>query len=248
MAWATWNAGNNGYATSYTATSNAAWEGWNNDTSGSLYTNSAEGPTWAYWNSTTYTVTSDATNASTYDLEWFAWNVREAQREMKQMYKQVVFECDENGLLKKTKHRRQKRYEAVKRRREEKQRRKRLVRVAMEARRREEAEKKAAQLLIDVLGLEQYEVYKRTGRILIHGNKHDWIVHQSGMVQRFEKHKVIDLCVSLAERWRYPKDDNIVAMALTAKLNEDELISKANKIRERKKEKLDECAVLELVV
>ena len=247
MAWSEWNAGNSVYATSYTTTTNAeAWSAWNADTSGTTYGNSAEGTTWGYWNTTSASVTVDTTDNHAVDA-WPYW-IQESYDYIEKQIKTVVFECDENGLLSKTKYRRAKRYEAIRRRREEKQRRKRLFRVAMEARLREEADRKAAELLIDVLGLEQYEVYQRTGRIMIHGNKYDWIVKSSGMVQRVEKDKVVDLCVSLANRHKYPKDDNIVAMALTAKLNEDELIEKANSLGGRKKKENLECAILELVV
>lgn len=241
----TWDAGNSAYSPTTTATTNAIWRSWHDNDCGTSAGNSAEGTVWGYWHNVSATVTVD-NNSAHYDV--FPIWVREAQVYIQEQHKTLVFDCDENGLLTHTAHRRAKRYEAIKRRREEKQRRKRIAKVAMEAQRKREADKKAAQLLEDVLGLDQYKVYRETGRILVHGQKHDWIVHSSGMVQRFEKHKVIDLCVRLKDPWKYPKDDNIVALALTAKLNEDLLVEKANKIRERDKAQAPDCAILDLAV
>jgi hypothetical protein len=242
--WGNWASGNscaaNGHDTAYsTTTTDASWRGWNDGTSGT------SAIVWGYWHNVSASVTVDA-NSSYYDV--FPYWVRDAHVYVQEQLKTVVFDCNADGLLIHTAHRRAKRYEAIKRRRAEKVRRKKIARVAMEAQRKREADKKARQLLEDVLGLEQYRVYRETGRILVHGQKHDWIVHSSGMVQRFEKHKVIDLCVRLKDPWKYPKDDNIVALALTAKLNEDLLVEKANKIRDRDKTEAPDCAMLELAV
>ena len=94
------------------------------------------------------------------------------------------------------------------------------------------AEEKAQQLLMDLIGPEQLDVYKQTGRLFVKGNKHDYVLTKGGLVTKIDKSSVVDMCVHLAERCSYPETDNIVGLKLAIEGgDEDNVIDLAN-IRE----------------
>lgn len=88
-------------------------------------------------------------------------------------------------------------------------------------RKQEAAEKKAQQLLMDLIGPEQLEVYKETGRLYVRGRQHDYILKRGGLVTQVGQDKVVDLCVHLAERSSFPETDNVVGLKLMLE-SEDE--------------------------
>lgn len=81
-------------------------------------------------------------------------------------------------------------------------------------RKRDAAEKKAQQLLMDLIGPEQLEVYKETGRLFVRGAEHDYILKKGGLVTQVGKDRTIDLCVHLADQYKYPETDNVIGLKL----------------------------------
>lgn len=134
----------------------------------------------------------------------------------------------------------------------EKRRRKAVF--AAEQRRRDEmaAEKRALELFEDVLGEEQRRVFEETGRLLVHGEKYDWLIKckPNHKIMRLEKDKVIDLCINLVGNHRsLPHADRALAFGLRAKYDEDYMIRTANVLSEisrdrSSKDGIPKCAVM----
>lgn len=93
---------------------------------------------------------------------------------------------------------------------------------------KKKAEEKALELLLDLIGKEQLEIYKKTGRLFVKGNKYDYIIQKSGFIKRVEKDKITDLCVHLSNRYKFPDTDNVIAMKLALEIDEDLVLKKAN--------------------
>jgi hypothetical protein len=111
-----------------------------------------------------------------------------------------------------------------------------LERQRQEARLREEQEKAAAEivaqeLLLDLIGERELKVYKETGRLLVKGRKHDYMIWRDNKVQRIEKDKVHDLCVHLEGAHSFPKSDNVIALKLHIEHDEDGFNRKAHHVR-----------------
>lgn len=94
---------------------------------------------------------------------------------------------------------------------------------------KEEAENVAMELLGDLIGDDQLEIYRKTGRLLVHGNKHDWLVRKGGIIAKVEKGKLIDHCVHLKNQYSYPPTDNVISLALRIKENERSVEQIANR-------------------
>jgi hypothetical protein len=95
----------------------------------------------------------------------------------------------------------------------------------------EKAEEKALDMVQDVIGPEQLEVYKKTGRVLVKGARFDWLISKRGQVMSVKKivqDKVHDLCVHLIGTHDLPANDKVAGFLLHAKYNEDYLSKKAN--------------------
>lgn len=88
---------------------------------------------------------------------------------------------------------------------------------------RAKAEEKAIECLLDLLGPEQAETYKRTGNLLVKGVEFDWLLTKEGRVYRCEKDKVVQLCLHSEEKHRQPDTDNVITLALHAKFAEKEM-------------------------
>lgn len=76
------------------------------------------------------------------------------------------------------------------------------------------AEEVALELLETLIGRKEREVYQRTGRLMVKGKEADYIIDKNRGVWRVEKNKVVDLCIHLKERYKYPDTDNVIAVAL----------------------------------
>ena len=108
---------------------------------------------------------------------------------------------------------------------------------------KEEAEQKAKEMLLDLIGEEELRIYEDTGRILVHGREYDYLLERKGRVQRLEKDKLIDLCIHINNRWKYPETDNVVSLKLLAEADEKKFNELANVKRTYDRpEKLPECA------
>lgn len=90
------------------------------------------------------------------------------------------------------------------------------------------AEQKAQRLLGTLIGEEQLKIYNETGRLLVKGEKHDYILKANGTVLRIEKDKVHDLCIHLKERSKFPATDNVIALKLLVESNEERFNEVAN--------------------
>jgi hypothetical protein len=93
---------------------------------------------------------------------------------------------------------------------------------------RKAAEAKAKQLLLDLIGKEDLDIYNETGRLFVKGKKYDYIIQKEGFIKRVEKKKITDLCVHLDNRYKYPSTDNVIAMKLAIEADEAQVLKLAN--------------------
>lgn len=218
-----------------TAVTENTWSHWNSDTP------TAVTGAWYHWNTCTGTGSTVSAND---DVVWGSWNRRYAAVESVS----VVRACDFEGFTAKERHRnkrRKRRRDAVAVRRKIKLQRKRIFAGELREREKKQAEDRASQLLLDLIGKVQYQIYEKTGKLLVHGRKHDWLIHKYGRVHRLEKDRVIDLCVHLRRKWEFPSGDNVIAMALAAHSNEKKLVQLAHITGEQSKfDVFPECAVM----
>ena len=84
---------------------------------------------------------------------------------------------------------------------------------------------------------EQTKRYKETGRLLVHGQKYDWLIKRPAYegskpgVVRIEKGKLTDICIhtNKGKDYEIPEADRIVSLALSAKYNEKAFNEECNK-------------------
>lgn len=94
----------------------------------------------------------------------------------------------------------------------------------------DEAEKTAKQLLLELIGEKELKVYEKTGRVLVKGEKYDYLLSKIGGVQRIKKDVIEDLCIHLEDKYKYPRTDNVIGLKLLIEANEEEFNEKANVI------------------
>jgi hypothetical protein len=107
---------------------------------------------------------------------------------------------------------------------------------------REMAELTAQELLKDLISEDEMEVYLKTGRVLVKGHKHDYILtkgYQADVV-KVEKGKVIDLknhkskvkgvsyCVHPVDQNKIPDTDKVIAMKIALESEEESIMKRAN--------------------
>lgn len=97
------------------------------------------------------------------------------------------------------------------------------------------AEETAQVLLGELIGDEELAVYKETGRVLVKGKSHDYMLHVGGKVQRIEKNKITDLCVHVSQRPLIPDTDNVIGLALHIKADEKDFNKVANLVTVRER-------------
>jgi hypothetical protein len=107
---------------------------------------------------------------------------------------------------------------------------------------RKTAEEKAKQLLLDIIGEDQFKVFEKTGLLLVKGRKYDYLINKEARVKRLEKDKVVPLCIHPDNPYSYPNSDRVVAAMLNAKFREDEFNKTANKIGSNPLTPIKECA------
>ena len=93
------------------------------------------------------------------------------------------------------------------------------------------AEVKACELLEELIGEEEFKIYKETGRIVVKGKNNDFVLEKTGKVTRIEKDKLVDLCIHLKERYNMPDTDNVIALKLLAENDDIAFNKNANVIR-----------------
>lgn len=107
---------------------------------------------------------------------------------------------------------------------------------------RKQAELTAQELLKDLITEEEMEVYMKTGRVLVKGNKHDYILtkgYQADVI-KIEKGKVVDLkshnkkvkgisyCVHPVDQNKIPDTDKVIAMKIALESEEEAIMGRAN--------------------
>lgn len=97
-----------------------------------------------------------------------------------------------------------------------------------EKERKEQAEMTAQELLLELIGPKQMEIYKKTGRLFVKGKNFDYVLRKEGGVFRLSKDKVHDLCIHLAGQYQYPETDNIIGLKLLIEADEDKFNKTAN--------------------
>jgi len=198
----------------YTDSSTTVWASWNSQTCEGTECTS----TWDYWNNDICTITGNS-----YDT-WGGWcenvdndtvwnNVVDSaiQHKTKRLARTLNFR---ERLLK----------------RKEKQRRKDLTKIEIHKRNRDAAEIKAKELLLDLIGEDQLKIYNETGRLFVRGRKNDYIIHKHGCVKKLEKDKVVDLCIHLNNKTKYPETDNVIALKLLIEGNEEKFTKTAHHV------------------
>ncbi len=119
------------------------------------------------------------------------------------------------------------------------------IRIAEEEQHRRDIELTAQRLLEDLISPEQSEVYKKTGRLVVKGRQFDYVIEKDRGVYQVDKDKVIDLCIHLREKYKFPETDNVIGLKLLIEGNEREFLRTANSnglVRQETKDR-----ILELV-
>lgn len=104
------------------------------------------------------------------------------------------------------------------------------------------AEETAQVLLGELIGEEELAVYKETGRVLVKGKSHDYMLHVGGKVQRIEKNKITDLCVHVSQRPMIPDTDNVIGLALHIQADEKDFNKVANLVTVHPRNELPRAA------
>jgi len=91
------------------------------------------------------------------------------------------------------------------------------------------AEIKAQDLLKDFIGENELKIYNETGRLYVKGEKGEYIVRKGGTIQKIEGKNVIDFCVHLKDRSKYPPTDNVIALKLLLEEEESNVLKLANR-------------------
>lgn len=168
---------------------------------------------WENWNSET----SGATTATTYagsngDNIWYAWNSEEITpipAQITHVYptRQELRAREEEARV------------ADKARKKE---------YAEQEKKREAAEAMALDLLEMLIGPQERKVYEETGRLLVKGKEADYMISKQFGVERVERGKIVDLCIHLRNQYGYPETDNVIALALAVKDDEEAFNKMAN--------------------
>lgn len=92
------------------------------------------------------------------------------------------------------------------------------------------AEEKAKQMLLDLIGEDLRADYERTGQVYVQGQRHGYIIKGYGHVKRIEGNgKIRELCIHLNDRYRFPDTDNVIALLMALKYDEESFLKTANK-------------------
>ena len=219
--WTYWNTSSTSTNTMYNST-DGSWVSWNTTSASTTSTDNS----WYYWVNDS---TTDAT-VRTHDEAWTTWNEGTI----------TIIEGDYSTPYV---DRRRTRLRAKRTRlRAEKEARKQRARRAMRELELQKAEEIAQELLLDLIGPEQMEVYKRTGRVFVKGRKFDWLLQTEGSrcrLKRITRDKVHDLCIHIGND-EIPKTDQVIGYLLNAKFNEEHLDKTANLVRVNEKKDFED--------
>ena len=120
------------------------------------------------------------------------------------------------------------------------------IRIKEEEERKQLAELTAQELLEDLIGGEELALYRETGRLVVPGRKYTYVLKKEGGVYKVEKDKIINLCIHLREKYKYPETDNVISLKAFIEANEYEFLKTANSHGELRDESI-RSKVMELV-
>lgn len=216
------------------STSSGIWYDWNR--TDQTITSSGTDTIWLNWTSTTYTSAADSTSTTGNITIWRSWvddvEVPACEDEFSRCQRAFEQEIVRDFSLPAAHLQplapdpdRDRRWQEV-------------------AAARANADERAKALLMDLIGPEQLARFERTGRLWVRGKKHDYIIPKEGFIKRVEKEKIIDMCVHLENKTKFPAVDNVVAMKLALETDEETVLEKANEHHSRDRHELPECACM----
>lgn len=196
------------------------WSQWSGTTSSTsmvdyLYSSAV----WDSWSTTSYTYSG--TSSGTSDNIWYTWH------DGQEVYQQAVQQY--YAIPPKMTAEQQQAIEAARVQSE-------AIRLEAQKRafelqkKKEAAEEKAKQMLLDLIGEDLRAEYERTGQVYVQGQRHGYIIKGYGHIKRIEGNgKIRELCIHLQERYKYPDTDNVIALLMTLKHDEERFLKTANK-------------------
>ncbi|RLA01457.1 MAG: hypothetical protein DRQ42_03190 [Gammaproteobacteria bacterium] len=96
---------------------------------------------------------------------------------------------------------------------------------------KEAAENKAKTLLLDLISQKEFDLYEKTGKLLVKGRKQSYIVYKTGGVTTIlNDQKAKGMCVHLnsADNYKCPDTDNVIAMKMHIEQAEQQFLKTAN--------------------
>jgi len=197
---------------------------------------------WSQWNTKPYKVVYDDCTVIYNDIHASSWKVWVSEEEIeaqkrKEKRNRRLERRMERALISRKERQRQEKLRQQQLKEEFKRKREAKRQAKIEERRRKKAETKAWELLEDIITPEQAKLYKKTGRLLVHGKKSDWLIKKPsynggkpGVVQ-VQKGKLTDICIHTnnGRDSEIPEADRIVSLALSAKFNEKAFEKECNK-------------------
>ena len=196
---------------------------WTNWTGDSGTTASTSNTAWITWTSTSYAYTSSNSTTGGTDYAFVTWV---AEEEPKRETREQIRARDAQRRID----------DQV-----------RIDRAKAVEDARKQAELTAQELLKDLITEEEMEVYLKTGRVLVKGKKHDYILtkgYQADVI-KIEKGKVVDLkshkkkvrgesyCVHPVDQNKIPDTDKVIAMKVALESEEEAIMKRANARGER---------------
>ena len=222
----TWRSWGTSATTYYVDESGSSWSSWNSTTSAST-TND----TWYTW-TTGSTATSNATN-TTDTYVWEDWCEDDGY---------VIIERTDDGFFRTWSNDLEEKlysqmFDRIKAHYAENQRTINRIwgeLLAEELRQEKEAaENKAKELLLDLVSEKEFELYKRTGKLLVKGRKHSYIISKAGkivMVKNKDERVIQGMCIHLnnTDKYKCPETDNVIALKLNIENDEEKFLKTAN--------------------
>lgn len=187
-------------SSSTSSTTSDIWTGWStNYTTGEEVSYTGSGTIWYTWATDTATIADHSGSTSTWTT-WIYTPVREAREPVRS---QPIYQHPDRSP-----------YEEI-------------------LRKKALSEEKACELLGDIIGRDQLDIYKRSKQLLVEGKHNKYILNGGDSGYRLrkideKKKQLEELCVHLADCFKYPVTDNIIAILLSLSNNEKEVVKLAN--------------------
>ena len=221
------------------------WDQWTGTTSNTsainyLYNQAV----WDSWTTTSYTTTSYSSTTAGDEI-WYSWN--DAARNYykqpigaQQYYQQQIWgDWNQNFEYISQQQPVKLTAEMVARQQEEAtaqmQAERRRAEVQENKWRKQQEERKKAEatakaMLLDIIGEKERSIYEETGQVYVQGRRHGYIIRNWGHVKRIEGNgQIREFCVHLAENFKYPDTDNVIALLMAIKYDENRLLRTANR-------------------